>query len=116
MTDPTTTIQALKDMTRQFITERDWHQFHSPKNLAMSLSVEAAELMEHFLWMENADSREIINDPARMTQVGEELADITCNVLCLCNALGLDLSRVFEAKMSKNVLKYPAEKYRGRYQ
>jgi NTP pyrophosphatase (non-canonical NTP hydrolase) len=95
-------------MVSRFVAERDWQVFHSPKNLAMSLSVEAAELLEHFLWMENAASRDVVQDAQKLEEVGEELADILCNVLCLCNAMNLDLSAAFARKMSKNVLKYPA--------
>jgi dCTP diphosphatase len=116
MTDITTTVQALRDMVAAFVDKRQWQPFHAPKNLAMSLAVEAAELMEHFLWMENAASRGIAHDAVKLQQVGEEIADILCNVLCLCNALQLDLSTAFVAKMKKNVVKYPADKYRGRYQ
>ena len=115
MPDTSTTVASLKDAMRRFVAERDWEQFHSPKNLAMALSAEAAELMEHFLWMENAESHAVARDPARREEVADEIADVLGVCLALGNALDLDLSDVFLHKMSKNVLKYPVEKARGKY-
>jgi NTP pyrophosphatase (non-canonical NTP hydrolase) len=115
MADQTTTVQALKDLYGQFVADRDWERFHSPKNLAMSLAVETAELMEHFLWIDNEASREVLNDPVRRAAVADEIADVAGHIFCLCNSLGLDLSDTIAAKMKKNVVKYPADKYRGRH-
>ena len=115
MPDSTTTLAALKDAMRRFVAERDWEQFHSPKNLVMGLSVEAAELTEHFLWIDNEASQAVARDPAVREQVADELADVTGVVLALCNALDLDLSEAIAHKMAKNVHKYPVEKVRGRY-
>ncbi len=98
-----------------FVAEREWQQFHSPKNLAMALSVEAAELMEHFLWIDNDASRAEMHEPAKREPVAEEIADVVCLVFALCNALDLDLSETVRRKMAKNVLKYPVDKCRGRY-
>ena len=115
MPDSTTTLASLKEAWGRFVAERDWGQFHSPKNLAMALAVEAAELMEHFLWIDNDASRGVTADPAWLEQVSDELADVTGVVLALCNALNLDLSDAIAHKMAKNVHKYPVEKSRGRY-
>jgi NTP pyrophosphatase (non-canonical NTP hydrolase) len=115
MSDNTTLVASLKEAMARFVRERDWEQFHSPKNLAMAVSVEAAELMEHFLWIDGETSRGIVNDPFQLEQVADEVADVTWLVLALCNSLGLDLSAALERKMAKNVLKYPADKCRGRY-
>jgi NTP pyrophosphatase (non-canonical NTP hydrolase) len=115
MSDQTTTVQELRQAMARFVRERDWEQFHSPKNLAMALSVEAAELMEHFLWIDNATSRQHMQEPARLAPVADEIADVLGVCLALCNALNLDLSDVFRNKMARNVLKYPVEKARGRY-
>ena len=115
MSDQTTPVSTLREAMARFVRERDWEQFHSPKNLAMALAVEAAELMEHFLWMENAESHAVARDPARREQVTDEIADVLGVCLALCNALDLDLSDIFLRKMSKNVLKYPVEKARGKY-
>ncbi len=115
MPDQTTTVGVLREAMREFVAARQWEQFHNPKNLAMALAAEAAELMEHFLWMENAESFAVARDPARREQVTDEIADVLGVCLALCNALDLDLSDLFLHKMSKNVLKYPVEKARGKY-
>jgi NTP pyrophosphatase (non-canonical NTP hydrolase) len=116
MSDSTTLISTLREAMARFVTEREWDQFHSPKNLAMALAAEAAELMEHFLWVDNEASRALAQDPAVREQVADEIADVTGVILALCNALGLDLSEAVRRKMAKNVHKYPVEKSRGRYQ
>ena len=115
MPDTTTTVQELREAMARFVRERDWEQFHSPKNLVMGLSVEAAELMEHFLWIDNEASRDVANDPAKMGEIADEMADVTCYLLALCNTLGIDLSDAVRAKLVKNAVKYPAEKCRGKY-
>ena len=115
MMDATTTVAALRDAVRRFADEREWQPFHSPKNLAMGLAVETAELMEHFLWVDCAASRDVTRDPAKRQAVAEELADVACHLFNLCNALDIDLSDALREKMIKNALKYPVEKYRGRY-
>jgi len=115
MPDSTTRIQQLKDTMRQFVDERDWRQFHSPKNLSMSLAIEAAELMEHFQWIDIAASRQVKDDPNKLAAIGEELADVFCYALALANELGLDISEIIARKMQKNAIKYPATEFRGRY-
>jgi NTP pyrophosphatase (non-canonical NTP hydrolase) len=97
------------------VDARDWRQFHSPKNLSMALAIEAAELMEHFQWIEPEESRRANQDPAKLNAVSEELADVLCYALAIANELGIDVSQAMRAKMKKNELKYPAEEYRGRY-
>lgn len=114
MPDTTTTLATLREAVRQFAAERDWEKFHSPKNLSMGMAVEAAELMEHFLWTDCEPSRAIGSDPARLQAVGEEMADVACYLLTMSNVLGIDLSEAILAKIAKNALKYPAEQYRGR--
>ena len=115
MPDTTTTLAALREAMRRFVAERNWDVFHSPKNLSMGLAVEAAELMEHFLWMENAESRQVDRDPAGLQEVADEMADVACYLLALSNTLGVDLSEAILGKLAKNALKYPAEKFQGRY-
>ncbi len=114
-TDPTTTVAALKRLVGDFVDQRDWHRFHAPKNLAMSLAIEAAELMEHFQWISADESRRIADDADRLAAVGEELADVLCYALAMANELGLDLSTAIRQKIAKNEQKYPAEEYHGRY-
>jgi dCTP diphosphatase len=113
--DATTTIAELRAGMAAFVREREWEQFHSPKNLAMALAAEAAELMEHFLWIDNDASRVAMTDTARREEVADELADVAGVLFALCNALDIDLSDAVARKIAKNVLKYPVEKCRGRY-
>lgn len=108
MQDDTTTVSELKARMAGFVTERDWERFHQPKNLVMSIAIEAAELMEHFQW----ESPEL--DAERKAAVGEEVADVLAYVLSLANVLELDLSAISAAKMKKNAAKYPAERERGK--
>ena len=115
MPDSTTTVAALKEAMRRFVAERNWEPFHSPKNLSMGAAVEAAELMEHFLWVENETSRQVVNDLAELEAIADEIADVACYLLALCNTLGIDLSGAILAKLAKNAVKYPVEKYQGRY-
>src|SRR5262245_3743466 len=115
MPDNTTTLAELKEAMARFVSERDWDQFHSPKNLSRSLACEAAELMEHFLWMENGESRRVVQDAARLGEVADEIADVALHLLALSNTLGIDLSEAVRSKLAKAGKKYPAEKYRGRY-
>jgi NTP pyrophosphatase (non-canonical NTP hydrolase) len=115
MNDQETTVSQLRDLVRAFVDERDWRQFHTPKNLSMSLAIEAAELMEHFQWLTADESRSLADEPNKLTEVGEELADVLCYALALANELGLDVSQAIRDKMVKNARKYPAEEFRGRY-
>jgi dCTP diphosphatase len=105
---------SLGDLARQldrFAQERDWHQFHSPKNLASALIVEAGELLEHFQWMTEAQSRRLQSD--RLHAVGAEMADVLLYLLQLSNALGLDLVAAAQAKLQANALRYPVDLARG---
>ena len=104
MSDSTTTVAALKQWIDDFVEQRDWRQFHAPKNLAMSLAIEAAELMEHFQWISPEESRHVADDPERRTAVGEELADVLCYALAMANELKLDLSTAVRGKIAKNEL------------
>ncbi len=113
--DATTTVAELRELVAEFVAERDWSQFHSPKNVSMALAIEAAELMEHFQWLTTRASREIVQEPDRLAAVAEELADVVGYSLALANELGIDVASAIQAKMVKNAQKYPAEEYRGRY-
>ncbi len=115
MDDSQTTIAQLRDLVRQFVAERDWRQFHTPKNLSMSLAIEAAELMEHFQWLTAEQSQAVATKPDELQAVGEELADVACYLLALANELDIDVASAMDDKMRKNAIKYPVETYRGRY-
>ena len=96
---------------RAFAAERDWEQFHAPKNLAMALAVEAAELMEHFQWLTERESAELPPDKRR--EVAAELADVFIYTVRLADRLGVDLAEAVEAKILVNAEHYPVEKSRG---
>lgn len=115
MSDRETSVSDLRELVREFVEARDWRQFHTPKNLSMSLAIEAAELMEHFQWLSPEESRSLADCAEKRAEVGEELADVLCYALALANELGLDVSETVRDKMVKNARKYPAEEYRGRY-
>jgi NTP pyrophosphatase (non-canonical NTP hydrolase) len=114
MSDAETTVAELREVVRNFVEDRDWRQFHAPKNLSMSLAIEAAELMEHFQWISAEESREIGSDPRQLVEVSHELADVLCYALAMANELGIDISEAIRSKMILNGQKYPAEKFRGR--
>lgn len=114
MPDETATVSQLRQAVQAFVEERDWRQFHTPKNLAMSLAIEAAELMEHFQWLDVDESIVRGRDPARRGEIADEIADVCCYLLSLVNALEIDLSEAVKAKLIKNARKYPAEDFRGR--
>ncbi len=114
LTDATTTIQELKGRVLAFARERDWEQFHAPKNLSMALAAEAGELMEHFLWSTPEASRAVMDDPAKRAKIAEELADVVIYALEFANVTGLDVAAAIEAKMAANGKKYPVEKAKGR--
>ncbi len=116
MPDSATTIADLKDVVRRFVEERAWQPFHSPKNLAMGIAVEAAELMECFLWLDLPGSHEAAKDPGKREAIADEMADVFCYLLNLSNVIGIDLSEALRAKMVKNAAKYPAEQYRGKFE
>ena len=108
------TIQELILTIRSFAQDRDWEQFHAPKNLSMALAAEAGELMEHFLWKEGQESVEILHDPAKQQQIAEELADILIFALEFANITKLDVATIIQEKMETNARKYPVEKSKGR--
>jgi dCTP diphosphatase len=114
--DADTNLADLKALVRQFVEERAWQPFHSPKNLAMGIAVEAAELMECFLWLDLPASFEAANEPIKRQAIADEMADVFCYLLNLSNVIGIDLSEALRAKIVKNSLKYPADKYKGKFQ
>lgn len=112
MNDQTDRLNALRERLRGFVRERDWEQFHSPKNLAMAMIVEAAELVEHFQWATEQESRELT--PEKRLEVEHEIADTFVYLLRLADVLGVDLIDAAQRKMDLNAQKYPADKARGR--
>ena len=114
-TDQQTSLADLKHVVAEFVQERDWEQFHSPKNISMALAIEVAELMEHFQWISMDESRACRDDAGKLQEIGEELADCMCYLLAMANQLDLDISTSLLQKMKKNRLKYPAQEFQGRY-
>ena len=104
-------IKALQASLRTFAAERDWEQFHSPKNLAAALSVEAAELLEHFQWLTEEQSRAIPSE--KREEVAEEVADVFLYLLQLADKLGIDPLDAAHKKLLTNAVKYPVERAKG---
>jgi len=115
LADATTTLGEIKARVLAFAKERDWEQFHAPKNLSMALAAEAGELMEHFLWDTPESSRtKVTEDSARREKIEEELADVVIYALEFANMTGIDVAAAIERKMAQNAAKYPVEKAKGR--
>ena len=104
-------MEDLKQKLREFAQDRDWDQFHSPKNLAMALSVEVAELVEHFQWITQAQS--YITDPENLEEIGQEIGDILIYLVRLSDKLGIDPLQVARDKIPINHSKYPADAVQG---
>jgi len=115
MSEAKETLQELKDAIQKFVRERDWNQYHDPKNLAEALTIEAGELMEHFLWKDKEEiARLLKNDKAYREEVSDELADVFGYILQMSLETGIDLSDALRKKYEKNAKKYPVEKAKGR--
>lgn len=111
MTTMTDSLRDLSGQLSRFADDRDWKQFHSPKNLASALAVEAAELLEHFQWLTEAQSRSL--PPEKSDAVAAELADVLLYLIQLANALGVDPIAAAQAKLKLNEMKYPVDLARG---
>lgn len=113
--DDETTVGALRRAVEAFVADRDWQPFHSPKNLAMSVAIEAAELMERFQWLTPQEAEQAVQCPPDREAVADELADVAIYLFSLCNALSLDLTQAMQSKLRLNALRYPAAEFRGRF-
>ena len=105
-------MENLVKELREFAKERDWEQFHSPKNLAMALVVEAAEIVEHFQWLTQEQSKSL--PPDKLEEIKEEIADVMIFLTNLADKLGIDPIEVAREKIEKNKQNYPADKVRGK--
>ncbi len=112
MEDNTTTIETIKMQLKKFVDERDWHQFHSPKNMSMGIAIEASELMEHFLWSDTQQSYEIVEK--KRQEIEHEIADVAVFLLMFCAENNIDLAAAIEKKMKINAEKYSVEKAKGK--
>src|SRR5271156_1290531 len=104
-------LLMLRDELRRFSAERDWDQYHSPKNIAIALSVEASELLEHFQWLTEEQSHSLSTE--KLAAVGKEMADVLLYLISLADKLDIDLIKTTQSKLSENAHKYPVEKSRG---
>ena len=114
-TDTQTTVGALRQAVAAFVDARDWQPFHGPKNLSMSIAIEAAELMERFQWLTTEQAQEAVTDLQERAAVADELADIVIYCLSLSNALDLDISSAVLGKLQTNEHRYPVDEFRGRF-
>ncbi len=104
-------LLQIKNRLRKFVSDRDWDKYHTPKNLAVALVVEAGELLEHFQWLSECESKNL--DKVKVEKIGEEIADVFIYLVLLSEKLGLDIFKVTNRKIDINEEKYPAEKVRG---
>lgn len=107
-------LDTLRQRVRAFAEERDWEQFHHPKNLSMALAAEAGELLELFQWMSDDQSRAASSDPELMANVRDEAADLLIYLVRLGDVLGIDLVQAADSKIARNAIRYPIETSRGR--
>lgn len=113
--DAQTTVGALRQAVAAFVDARDWQPFHTPKNLSMSIAIEAAELMERFQWLTPDEAWAAMNDPAQRAALLDEVADVVIYCLSLSNALDLDISAAVLGKLQTNEHRFPADEFRGRF-
>jgi dCTP diphosphatase len=113
--DRDTTVDALRRAVAGFVDARDWRPFHSPKNLSMSIAIEASELMEHFQWLTAEEAQDAVADPGVRAAVGNELADIVIYCLSLSNVLELDVSSAVLGKLQTNEHRFPVREFKGRF-
>ena len=106
-------LKKLNNEIEKLVSERDWDQFHSVKNLSMALSVESAELLEIFQWMTEAQSNDVKNDPKVMAKIEDEVADIFVYMMRILSKTEIDLEKAVLSKLQKNAEKYPVEKSKG---
>jgi len=110
--DSNTTFKTVKSLIEKFIQDRDWKKFHTPRNLAESISIESAELLEIFQWTTNDEDWSVMQDESKL-KMQEELADILIYCFSLSNAAGIDIVQSLLSKIKRNEAKYPTELYKG---
>ena len=111
--DDLTTVGDLRAAVHSFVERRDWYQYHTPKNLAMSIAIEAAEIMEHFQWLTVDESAAALADPEVHHAVADELADVMIYCLSFANSAKIDVSTAVLAKLEHNESRFPVERVRG---
>ena len=111
--DSKTTVNEIKTQVEEFISKRDWSQFHGPKNLSMAISIEASELMDLFKWYSSEECETIMEQDKIHESATDEIADIMIYAISFCNRNNIDISQAIKQKLEKNNKKYPADKYKG---
>jgi dCTP diphosphatase len=111
---PNADLASLTALIREFSQAREWEQFHTPKNLAMALSVEAAELMEHFQWLTPEEAAALGDDPAALRELSSEMADVAIFLLRMADVLGVNLGTAIREKVEQNERRFPVDRIRGR--
>ena len=112
--DDTTTVAALRRAVHDFVDARAWYQHHTPKNLAMSIAIESAELMEHFQWLTTEASQRLVEDAAARAEIADELADVLIYALSFANSSGIDVSAAILRKLERNQTRFPVEVVRAK--
>ena len=107
-------LDELTAALRKFVADRDWQQFHDPKNLAMLVASEAGELVAEYRWVRGGDADAHSREPAARGRIAAEIADVGIALLLLCDRIGLDLAQAIEDKLARNAARYPVETSRGR--
>ena len=115
MNDNNTVINDLKKTVKNFVEEREWRQFHTPKNLSMSVAIESAELMELFQWLSRKESIKAMSPGKLRKNAIDEIADIFIYLIAFCNENDIDIKQAIDQKMKKNKKKYPANVFKGRF-
>lgn len=112
--DEQTTLAELRQAVREFVAARHWERFHTPKHLSMSIAIEAAEIMEHFQWLTEQQSRELVQDGEQRAEIADELADVLIYCLSFANSADIDISQAVRKKLARNETRFPPEQIRGR--
>ena len=105
--DGQTSVADLRDAVDRFVAARDWHVYHTPKHLAMSIAIEAAEIMEHFQWLTAEEAMRVMEDDVERTEVADELADVLIYCLSFANSSNIDVSTAIMAKLARNETRFP---------
>ena len=112
--DDTTTVGDLRRAVHDFVDARAWYRYHTPKNLAMSIAIESAELMEHFQWLTTEESQTLVTTDATRAEIADELADVLIYALSFANSSGIDVSAAIFRKLDRNQTRFPVESVRGK--
>jgi len=113
--DQTITIAALKKRVKKFVDDRDWAKYHNPKDVAVSITIEAAELVEIFQWVKDSEQEKTTQDAVKMQKLKDELADVMIYCVSLANVLDIDIGQAVFQKIAENEGKYPVDQIKGNY-